>query len=191
VLRATSLEEAEAAFGEARALTDHFVFLEMVVSPKDAAPCEGSAGARPAAAIRALACAAANGATRGRGGCFARAAPALAHGLASQLVQPQAVDDCVTSAAGCQFGLESARLMPMQPPAQPNPSPTNPFNAALRRSRGRHAARVRGRLLLALPPLQGECHSPQRVCVCVGGGGQVAAHARTRGVRARAASPHP
>jgi TPP-dependent 2-oxoacid decarboxylase len=38
VLRATTRDEAAAAIAEAKALRDHFVFIECVVSPKDAAP---------------------------------------------------------------------------------------------------------------------------------------------------------
>jgi hypothetical protein len=40
VIRARTVEEAEAAVAEAKELRDHFVFIEMVVSPRDAAPGE-------------------------------------------------------------------------------------------------------------------------------------------------------
>jgi len=42
VFKATTFEEAEAAIVEAKALADHFVFLEVVVSRFDAAPAAGA-----------------------------------------------------------------------------------------------------------------------------------------------------
>jgi len=109
-VRVATVEEAEAAIQEAKALTDHFVFIEVMVSKHDAAP-------------GGLVCGGSGGVGRGWSGGFGSAILLLLLLVLMALL-------VVAHPAACAVSLLSTQpipnLHPTHPQPPPNPSPNLP-----------------------------------------------------------------